>query len=167
MDGTGRGSDLQQARDHNLHRRRLEMSQATAKHGDIVRVQFTGKLDDGQIFDSSAESGLLEFKVGEDDMIPGLEDAVIGMKPGEQRTVTIPADRAYGPRISERVHEFGRRQFSSNVIPEIGKVLQIRQCQRIVQARVIAVSESNVTLDMNHPLAGRDLTFDLHLVEIA
>lgn len=143
------------------------MSQATAKHGDIVKVQFTGKLDDGQIFDSSAESGLLEFKVGEDDMIPGLEDAVIGMKPGDQRTVTIPADRAYGPRMSGRVHEFGRRQFPSNIIPETGTVLQIRQCQRIVQARVIAVSESKVTLDMNHPLAGRDLTFDLHLVEIA
>jgi peptidylprolyl isomerase len=138
-----------------------------AKHGDTVRVKFTGKLDDGEIFDSSDESGLLEFKVGDDEIIPGLEDAVLGMVPGEQRTVTIPADRAYGPHISSRVHQFGRKQFSSHVIPEIGKVLQIRQCQGIVRAKVVAVSESNVTIDMNHPLAGRDLIFDLQLVEIA
>ena len=142
------------------------MSRAKAKHGDIVRVRFTGKLDDGEIFDSSDESGLLVFKVGDDDIIPGLEDAVVGMTPGEQRTVKIPAERAYGPHISSRVHQFGRKQFPSHVIPETGKVLQIRQCQGIVQAKVVAVSESNVTIDMNHPLAGRDLIFDLQLVEI-
>lgn len=163
MDGTG-GVRICGRREPYLHGR-LEMSQA--KHGDTVRVRFTGMLDDGQIFDSSAESGLLEFRVGDEEIIPGLEDAVLGMKPGEQRTVTIPADRAYGPSIKERVHEFGRKQFPSHIIPEIGKDFPIRQCQRIIRARVIAVSDSKVTLDMNHPLAGRDLTFDLQLVEIA
>lgn len=140
---------------------------AQAKHGDTVRVHYTGKLADGTVFDSSVDRDPLEFTLGEGRLIPGFEQAVIGMNPGESKTAEIPAEQAFGPYREEMVIEIDRDQFPADMKPEIGQRLQMKQSNgRIILIRVVEVSESEVTLDANHPLAGKDLTFDIHLLEI-
>ncbi len=143
---------------------RKKMQQA--KGGDTVKVQYIGRLDDGKIFDSSEKSGLLEFKIGDEEFIPGLDDAVIGMAPGDSKTVRIPATRAYGPHAEDLVREYDRRCLPSYLVPETGKAILIRQCSGLVQAVVTKVSDSKVILDLNHPLSGKDLTFDLRMMEV-
>ncbi len=140
---------------------------AQAKHGDTVRVHYTGKLEDGTIFGSSANSDPLQFTIGEGRIIPGVEQAVIGMNPGESKTIKVPADKAFGPHHKEGVSVVNRSEFPDDLNPEVGQRLQIRQedGEKTV-VRVVAVSESSVTLDANHPLAGKDLTFDIQLHEI-
>jgi len=140
---------------------------APAKNGDTVRVHYTGRLDDGTIFDTSAERDPLEFTIGEGRIIPGFEQAVVGMNLGETKTITLPADQAYGPHRKELVLVIDRTKFPPHLKPEVGQQLPIRQPNgRTTLVRVTDVSESSVTLDANHPLAGKDLTFDIRLVEI-
>lgn len=138
-----------------------------AKTGDTVKVHYTGKLDDGTVFDTSNEREPLQFTIGEEQVIPGFEQAVIGMKPGESVTVKIPVDKAYGPYHEEWVIVVERDQFSADLEPEVGQRLQMTQAdRRIIMVTVTDISESSVTLDANHPLAGKDLTFEIRLVEI-
>jgi len=138
-----------------------------AKIGDTVKVHYTGKLEDGTVFDTSVERGPLEFKIGEGQVIQGFEDAVIGMNPGEEKTVEIPADEAYGQRNEEMVADIGRDQFPEYLSPEVGQQFQIRQQNgQIILVTVTEISEDTVTLDANHPLAGKDLTFEIQLLEI-
>ncbi len=138
-----------------------------AKYGNTVKVHYTGKLDDGTVFDSSIDRDPLQFTLGDGQMIPGFEQAVVGMSLNESKTVTIPMDQAYGPHREERVTEIERNQFPENMQLEIGQQLQIRQDDgQPFLVSVTDVSESSVTLDANHPLAGKDLTFDIQLVEI-
>ncbi|HEX8273097.1 MAG TPA: peptidylprolyl isomerase [Longimicrobiaceae bacterium] len=139
---------------------------AQAKSGDTVRVHYTGRLDDGSVFDSSEGREPLEFVLGAQQVIPGFEEAVDGLSPGEARTVDIPADRAYGPRREEMVLTVGRDQFPDEIRPEVGQQLQMSQDGQVAIVTIIGVSEREVTLDANHPLAGKDLTFDVQLVEI-
>ncbi len=123
-----------------------------AQRGDTVQVHYTGKL---------------EFTIGEGQIIPGFEQAVVGMNPGESKTVTIPMDQAYGPHREEMVLEVDRKQFPEHLNPEIGQQLQVRQQNgQTMIVTVVEVSDTNVTLDANHPLAGENLTFDIHLVGI-
>jgi FKBP-type peptidyl-prolyl cis-trans isomerase 2 len=139
-----------------------------AKAGDTVKVHYTGKLGDGTVFDTSAEREPLEFTVGEGQVIPGFEQAVVGMNPGDSRTMTIPVDEAYGPHRTEMVLTVGRDQFPGNIEPEIDQQLQIRQPDgQTFVVTVTDVNDETVTLDANNPLAGQDLTFDIQLVEIA
>ena len=139
-----------------------------AKSGDSVKVHYTGKLDDGTIFDSSVERAPLEFTIGESQVIPGFEEAVVGMQLEEEKTITIPADKAYGAHNPEMVVTVDRARFPEHLEPQVGQQLQMRQEQgQPIVVLVTAVSESNVTLDANHPLAGKDLTFDIQLVELA
>ncbi len=138
-----------------------------AQTGDSVKVHYTGKLDDGTIFDSSADREPLEFTIGERQVIPGFEDAVVGMSPDESKTITILADKAYGPHNPEMVVTVERDRFPEHLEPQIGQQLQMRQEQgQVIVVMVTDVSESQVSLDANHPLAGKDLTFDIQLVAI-
>jgi peptidylprolyl isomerase len=138
-----------------------------AKNGDTVKVHYTGKLPDDTVFDSSANHDPLEFTIGSGQIIPGFEQAVVGMQPGESRTATVPADQAYGPHQDDLLIAVDRSQFPANVTPEVGQQVQIHQADgQAAVATVADVSRTEVTLDANHPLAGQDLTFNIELVEI-
>lgn len=140
---------------------------AEAKTGDTVKVHFTGKLDDGTVFGSSIDNEPLEFTIGEDEIIQGFEQAVVGMSPGESKTATVLADQAYGPHNEEMVLVVDRNQIPEHLKPEVGQQLEVRQADdQTIVVTVTDVSEESVTLDANHPLAGEDLFFDIQLVEI-
>ena len=140
---------------------------AQAQTGDLVKVHFTGRLADGTIFDTSMEREPLEFTLGEGELIPGFEQAVLGMTTGESRTATILADQAYGPHRAERVIDVERHHLPSDLQPELGQRLQMtRPDGTTINVVVTTITETQVTLDANHPLAGHDLIFDLILVEI-
>ncbi len=140
---------------------------AQAKSGDTVKVHYTGKLENGTVFDTSINRDPLRFTIGEGQVIPGFEQAVVGMNPGESKTTKVPVDKAYGPHRKEMVMAVNRNQFPVHLKPEVGRRLQIRKADgRTIGVTVADVSESSVTLDANHPLAGKDLTFDIQLLEI-
>jgi peptidylprolyl isomerase len=140
---------------------------AQAKNGDTVTIHYTGKLEDGTVFDSSVNRDPLQFTLGEGLLIPGFEQAVLGMTPGELKTAEVSADQAYGPHREEMVMEIDRREFPPHFQPEVGQQLQIPQSDgRMIRLIVTEFSEQKVTLDANHPLAGRDLTFEISLLEI-
>jgi peptidylprolyl isomerase len=148
---------------------------AQAKEGDKVKVHYTGRLEGGEVFDSSecsedecgCDTGPMEFIIGEGSVIPGFEEAIIGMSPGESKTVTIPVDDAYGQRIEEMVAVVERANLPPDMTPELGMRLEVTQEDGQVFPVVITeVTDTQVTIDANHPLAGRDLTFDIRLVEI-
>lgn len=141
---------------------------AQAQRGDTVKVHYTGKLDDGTVFDSSVGREPLEFTIGEGGIIPGFEQAVLGMAQGESKTETIPVEDAYGPYIEEMVLTVDRQQMPAELKPEVGQQLQLQQPDgQLIPMTITDVSGSTVTLDANHPLAGENLTFDIQLVEIA
>jgi peptidylprolyl isomerase len=138
-----------------------------AQLGDTVKVHYTLILEDGTVFETSVDSEPLQFTLGEGQLIPGFEQAVVGMSLSESKTVEIPADEAYGPYYEELVQVVGRDQLPEDLQPEVGQQLQFRQEDgQVVIVTVIDVSESSVTVDANHPLGGRDLTFEIQLVEI-
>lgn len=140
---------------------------AQAKHGDAVKAHYTGKLEDGTVFGSSVSGDPAQFTIGEGRLIPGFEQAVVGMSPGESKTVTVPVDEAYGSYLKEKVLVVNRNQVPANIELKVGQRLQIQQPDgRIIQVGVTEISESKVTLDANSPLAGKDLTFDIQLLEI-
>ncbi len=138
-----------------------------AKSGDTVKVHYTGKLDDGTVFDSSQEREPIEFTLGQGEVIPGFEEAVVGMQPGESKTATIASEEAYGPYFDEMVIEVGRDAFPEELEPQVGQKLKVRQPDgEEAVVTVTDVTPTTVTLDANHPLAGEDLTFDIQLVDI-
>lgn len=140
---------------------------AQAKKGDTVKVHYTGTLNNGEVFDTSAEREPLAFTLGEGQLIPGFEEAVLGMESGEVKTVRIPAEKAYGPRRPEMAVQVGRDQFPEGTEPEVGQMFQVNQDGGgSVVVTVTEVEEDAVTLDANHPLAGEDLTFEIRLMEI-
>ena len=140
---------------------------AMAKDGDTVKVHYTGTLEDGTTFDTSIGSDPLEFTLGEGKMIPGFEQAVYGLKVGQSKTVTIPVEEAYGPHDDELVLVIRREQLPAGVNPEVGQGLPMQTTDgHTVTLPVIEVSEETVTVDANHPLAGKDLIFEIELVEI-
>ncbi|HEX9374528.1 MAG TPA: peptidylprolyl isomerase [Roseiflexaceae bacterium] len=140
---------------------------AQAKHGDTVKVHYTGKLDDDRVFDSSRSGEPLKFTLGAGQMIPGFEEAVLGMQPGELRTASIPADQAYGAYQPDMVLAVDRSQFPADIEPEVGQQFELRQPDgQSTILTVMDVAGSQVTLDANHPLAGADLTFEIELMAI-
>lgn len=142
------------------------MSEAT--NGDTVQVHYTGRIDDGTVFDSSQDREPLAFTLGSGKVIPGFEAAVVGMKEGEEKTVTIPSGEAYGPRSDELVHKVERTRLPADLDPEVGQHLHLQTPDgQTVQVQVVQVSDEEVHLDANHPLAGQDLTFDIELVGIS
>ena len=140
---------------------------AQAKAGDTVKVHYTGKLKDGEVFDTSADREPLEFKIGENQLIPDFEQAVVGMEPGESKSINIAAENAYGPHQEQMVMVIDRKEIPQGLDPQVNQRLQVQQQNgQAFVVTVTAVSEENVTLDGNHPLAGKDLTFDIQLTEI-
>ncbi|BCO09454.1 peptidyl-prolyl cis-trans isomerase [Desulfolithobacter dissulfuricans] len=140
---------------------------AEAKTGDNVKVHYTGTLEDGTVFDSSQGHDPLEFTLGSGQVIPGFEEAVLGMDQGESKKVTIPADKAYGQRNEEMVITVPREQVPEDINPEVGQQLQMGGPDgQVVVVEVVEVTEEHIILDANPPLAGKDLTFDIELVAI-
>jgi peptidylprolyl isomerase len=139
-----------------------------AKHGDNVKIHYTGSLEDGTTFDSSEGRDPLEFTLGSGQVIVGFEEAVTGMKAGEKKSVNIPADKAYGQRNEEMVITAPRDQVPKEIDPEVGQQLQMAgpDNQPII-VQITEVTEEHIILDANPPLAGKDLIFDIELVAIA
>lgn len=140
-----------------------------AASGDKVKVHYTGKLTDGTVFDSSVErEEPMEFTLGDGHLIPGFEKTVDGMAVGEKATVTIPAAEAYGEAKQELILKLPHTQFPENIKPEIGQGLQLRQPDGgMFEVTITNIEDDGVTLDANHPLAGKDLVFDIELVDFA
>ncbi len=138
-----------------------------AKQGDTVKVHYSGSLEDGTVFDTSQDRDPLEFTIGENQVISGFEEAVVGMEPGQSKVVKLDSGEAYGPRRSELLVEVERERFPSDMDVEVGSQVQVKQQDGSPRVATIArVGDDSVTLDVNHPLAGKDLTFDIELVEI-
>lgn len=138
-----------------------------AQDGNTVKVHYTGKLDDGSVFDTSTGREPLEFTLGDGQLIAGFEEAVVGMSPGDTKTAAIPADEAYGEHDEDLVLQVQKTQIPAEIEPEVGQQLELRQEDgHSFQVVVADVGDDVVTLDANHPLAGEDLTFDIELVEI-
>ncbi len=141
------------------------MSQA--KKGDTVRVHYTGKLDNGTVFDTSLKRNPLQFTLGNGQVIAGVENAVIGMNVGESKTVVIPMEQAYGPRREDMIVTMGRDKLPPDLNAMVGQRLELTQeNDQSVLVTVTNVTDEAITLDANHPLAGKALTFELELVGI-
>ena len=140
---------------------------AQAKNGDIVEVHYTGTLEDDTVFDTSEGRDPLKFTLGAGQMIPGFEQAVLGMKIGESKNFTIPADEAYGPYDDDLLIVINREDLSPDLDPEVGQQLQMpRPGGGISIVTVTNVTDTTITIDSNHFLAGKDLTFEIELMSI-
>jgi peptidylprolyl isomerase len=165
---------------------------ATAKKGDKVRINYTGTLEDGSVFDTTikesgccedddcgcddegceddgcgCESGPMELTIGEEDFFSQVEEALIGMAPGEKKTVTIPAEDAFGEYDEEEVFSISREQLTGDIVPEVGMELELTgDDDEPVEVTVVEVTEETLTVDANHPLAGEDITYEIELLEI-
>lgn len=140
---------------------------SAAKSGDLVQVHYTGRLDDGTQFDSSSGRDPLEFRIGDGQVIPGFETGVVGLAVGDSKTFTIPAEEAYGAHRPDWVIDVPRDQMPDHLDLEVGGQLQLKQeSGQVTVVTITELSDDQVTLDANHPLAGQDLTFDVELVAI-
>ncbi|AUC52771.1 MAG: FKBP-type peptidyl-prolyl cis-trans isomerase [Sagittula sp.] len=138
------------------------------KTGDTVQLHYTGTLADGATFDSSRGRDPLQFEVGSGQIIPGLDKALPGMTVGEQKKLTIPADEAYGQPDPNAMQAVPRSEIPAEIPLDLGTQLQVQTPQgQVMPVTVVEVNEEQVTLDANHPLAGKDLTFDIEVVGIA
>jgi peptidylprolyl isomerase len=138
-----------------------------AKTGDRVKVHFTGYLEDGTVFGSTMDEPPFEFTIGETNMLPGFEQAVVGMQKGDIKTITLPPEEAYGHPKKELITVMERSGFPKEINLEIGKRLRIRtQDERYTVVTIKEITEDSIVLDENDPLAGKTLTFKIQLVEI-
>ncbi|WPP52558.1 FKBP-type peptidyl-prolyl cis-trans isomerase [Catalinimonas niigatensis] len=139
-----------------------------AKNGNTVKVHYTGKLKDGTVFDSSLQRNEpLEFTLGQGNMIAGFEKAVDGMKVGDSTVADIPVGEAYGEVREDMILEVPKKDVPENITPEVGQRLAVQQKDgQSIPVTIAKVSEESITLDANHPLAGKDLVFEIELLEI-
>jgi peptidylprolyl isomerase len=146
--------------------RREEMAQAKA--GDTVRVHYEGQLSDGTIFDSSLEREPIEFILGQDTVIPGFEQAVIGMEVGESKDVSIPPEEGFGDYSEDLVVNIEKTILPPDINPEVGMQLEVSSEEETPRVFTIAdIAEDSITLDGNHPLAGAEIAFKIELLEIS
>lgn len=137
------------------------------KNGDTVRVHYKGRLESGDVFDSSEGGEPLEFQVGTGQVIAGFDAGVRGMNVGESRTVEIEAEDAYGPRVEQLINRIAREGMNLEEPPEAGMSLMMQLPDgNQIPLTITEVSDTHVTVDANHPLAGERLIFDIELVEI-
>lgn len=141
---------------------------AQAKTGDTVNVHYTGKLTDGTVFDSSEGRETLAFELGTGMVIKGFEDGITGMVVGEKKTVHIPVEEAYGPMNPDYLAVFPKAEIPADIPYEVGMQLNMHQdgSGQVMPVTVTEVTDTTITLDANHPLAGKDLIFDIELVSI-
>jgi len=138
-----------------------------AKTGDRVKVHFTGYLEDGTVFGSTMDEAPFEFTIGEKNMLPGFEHAVIGMQKGDTKTITLSPEEAYGHQKKELLTVMEKSGFPNEIDLEVGKRLRIRtQDGRYTVVTIKEITEDSIVLDENDPLAGKILTFNIELVEI-
>ncbi len=138
-----------------------------AKTGDTVKVHYTGTLENGTVFDSSLEREPLEFTIGQGQLIPDFEQAIVGMGIKENKTINVQSENAYGPHKAEMIAKVERGQIPPDLKPQVGDQLQMQQPDgQTIRVIVVEADEATITLDANHPLAGKDLSFALELVEI-
>lgn len=138
-----------------------------AATGRKIKVHYTGTFDDGEVFDSSRQAQPFEFEVGTGQVIPGFDNAVVGMKAGETKQVRLTEEDAYGPYNQEMVFDADPNQFEEGMSPEVGQQFQTQmQDGTPLLLTVKAVSDDKITLDANHPMAGKALNFDLEVVEV-
>ncbi len=137
------------------------------KNGDTIKIHYKGRLDDGTVFDSSEGRSPLEFTVGSGTVIPGFDTGVMNMNVGDKKTIHIPAEEAYGPKQEHLIMEFPKDQFPPDLQPEVGMQLTMSsEGGRTFPVEIVEVRDDSVLLDANHQLAGKDLIFDLELMEI-
>jgi len=140
---------------------------ATAKKDDTVKVHYTGKLKDGNTFDTSEGREPLSFALGSNQVIPGFENGIIGMEVGEKKTIVIPIAEAYGEYRKELLLKVDLKQLPEGVEPKIGDQLEMtNENGDIIPVLVADLTETDIVLDANHPLSGQELTFELELVSI-
>jgi peptidylprolyl isomerase len=141
---------------------------AQAKIGDTVKVHYNGKLDTGVLFDTSEGSDPLQFELGCGNLILGFEEAVVGMRPGESKTVQIPPEKAYGRYREDRVIKIDKKDLPDDIVPAEGMTLEVCAPNGVmVPVQIAEIEGSTVTLDANHPLSEQTLTFEITLVDIA
>mgnify|MGYP000064039444 CR=1 FL=1 len=137
------------------------------KKDDTIKVHYTGKLSDGEVFDTSENREPLEFKVGSGMLIPGFENGVIDMKVNEKKTLNIPSNEAYGAVNEDLFQEVDRSQLPEDIKPEVGMGLMSKRPDGSeMPLTVTEVKDASIVVDANHPLAGKDLVFDIEVVEI-
>ncbi|MGB0347334.1 MAG: FKBP-type peptidyl-prolyl cis-trans isomerase [Balneolaceae bacterium] len=140
---------------------------STIKNGDTVKVHYTGTLDNGEVFDSSINRDPLQFTLGQGQLIPGFENAVIGLGVGDVTTANIPSSEAYGEHNPQMEVTVEKSQLPEGMTPEIGMQLQLNQPDgQPIPCVITKIEDEMVTIDANHPLAGKDLTFNIEIVEI-
>ncbi|MBU4140672.1 MAG: FKBP-type peptidyl-prolyl cis-trans isomerase [Candidatus Omnitrophica bacterium] len=136
------------------------------KKGSLVKLHFTGKLENGEVFGSSIDSEPIECRIGEDKLIKGIEEELIGMKEAEKKEIVVYANKGYGKRDKSLVKKTSKDILGSRNI-EIGQAIKLKsETGRVINAEVLAIESDTVTLDLNHPLAGKTLKFDIEIVEI-
>jgi len=140
---------------------------ASAQNGDTVKVHYTGKLENGTVFDSSEGREPLQFTIGQQQVILGFDQGVIGMEINQSKVIQIPAEKGYGSRRDDLILNAPLDQLPQDVDPKVGMQLQATQPDgQTVVLTILEINETEVKLDANHHLAGKDLTFDVQLVEI-
>ena len=137
------------------------------KENNTVKVNYTGKLSDGQVFDSSEGKEPIEFTLGQGQLIPGFEKGLIDMKLTEKKTITIDKEDAYGKINDDLIHEVNKNELPKDMTPKVGMGLVSKSPEgQEINLMVVEVKEETIVIDGNHPLAGRDLIFDLEVVAI-
>lgn len=143
------------------------MARKKVQDGNTVKVHYQGKLKDGTIFDQTTPDRPLHFMLGQNEIIKGFEEAVLGMKEGDKKTVTIPYPKAYGAHQAKLVEKIPRDSLPEGLQLKVGNHLEITtEKDQIMRVLIVAMDDNSVTLDANHPLAGQDLTFEIELLEI-
>ena len=138
-----------------------------AQEGDIVRVRCEGRLLDGRQFEMAPDGAPIEIIIGHGDLLPEVEQAVVGMVPGESKTVIVPKGKGYGPRRDDLIQTIDRNDFPKGIDPKVGQKLRLpAEGYDVLNATIVKVTDSEITVDINHPLADQDLLFQITLVEI-
>ena len=142
--------------------------QQKVENGKYVSVDYEGRLDSGEVFDSSTNSGPLEVKVGDGHVIRGFEDALVGMELSEKKVFTLNPDEAYGNRDEDQLHTFSRTEVPAEMDPQVGDIIGLQTTDgQQVPATIADADEEKIVVDLNHPLAGKSLTFEVEVVNIS
>jgi len=141
---------------------------SVAKNGDTVKIKYVCKIEDGKVFDQSADDQPFVFTLGKGMVIPGLEEAVVGMNIGDMKTITLPPDDAYGQYSKDRMLEVDRKELPDDLKLEVGLTVEMQRPDgQKMPVIVFDITDEKVTFDANHPLSGRTVTFEIELLEIA